>query len=267
MIAGMPRPSRTVRPLAPVTSVKSVRLTRASFAEGLADLARRDPDLAEVLTAIGPPPMWARQPGFGTLLHIILEQQVSLASAQAAYDKLLALGQPLTPARFLGYDDAALRAAGFSWQKAHYGRELAQALNAGQLKLHRLTRLDDDRARQALLGVKGIGPWTAEIYLLMVLRRADAWPLGDLALAVAAQRVKKLPTVPNAQELAALGASWHPWRAVAARILWHHYLSERKRVAAPPAAAPRTRAHLASPDARAPQSLRRPGNRPQPRSG
>ena len=245
---------------------KSIRLTQTAFAAGLADLAQRDPDLGAVVAAIGPPPMWARAPGFGTLLHIILEQQVSLASAQAAYDKLLALGQPLTPERFLSYDGAVLRAAGFSRQKAHYGRELAQMLSAGRLKLHRLSRLDDDQVRQALVGVKGIGPWTAEIYLLMVLRRADAWPLGDLALALAAQSVKKLAALPNSEELAALGAGWRPWRAVAARILWHHYLSQRRRVAPPLPAAPRTPAHPASPGARAPQSLPRPENKTQPGS-
>ena len=244
---------------------KSIRLTASTFAVGLADLARRDADLAGVVAAIGPPPMWARKPGFGTLLHIILEQQVSLASAQAAYDKLLALGQPLTPERFLAYDDAGLRAAGFSRQKARYGRELAQALSAGHLKLQRLSRLDDNQVRQALIGVKGIGPWTAEIYLLMVLRRADAWPLGDLALALAAQSVKKLSAPPNSEELAALGAGWRPWRALAARILWHHYLTQRRRVASPPAAT-RTPAHPASPGARAPQSPPRPENTTLPDS-
>jgi DNA-3-methyladenine glycosylase II len=217
---------------------KSVRLTRTVFATGLAELARRDPDLARVLATIGPPPMWARQPGFGTLVHIILEQQVSLASAQAAYDKLLALGQPLTPERFLTYDDATLHAAGFSWQKARYGRLLAQALHDGSLRLDRLARLDDAQVRATLTHIKGIGPWTAEIYLLMVMRRADAWPTGDLALALAAQKVKRLAALPRAAELEALGAAWRPWRAVAARILWHDYLTQRRRgalaVAAPP---------------------------------
>jgi len=215
---------------------KSVHLTPAVFSAALAELAQRDRDLAGVLERIGPPPMWARKPGFGTLLHIILEQQVSLASAQAAYDKLLALGQPLTPARFLTYSDETLHAAGFSWQKARYGRILAQAVGDGSLKLHRLSRLDDRRARSALLSIKGIGPWTAEIYLLMVLRRADAWPVGDLALALAMQKVKRLEHVPRAAELEDLAAPWRPWRAVAARILWHDYLTQRRRVIA--AAAP-----------------------------
>ena len=219
-----------------MATTKSVRLTHETFLHGLAELARRDPQLAEVLDVIGPPPMWARKPGFGTLLHIILEQQVSLASAQAAYDRLLALGQPLTPDGFLRYDDATLRAAGFSWQKARYGRELARALASGKLKLHTLARLDDARARETLLNIKGIGPWTAEIYLLMVLKRADAWPVGDLALALAVQSVKQLAVLPKPAELELIGAAWRPWRAVAARVLWHHYLSGRRRSA--PARAP-----------------------------
>jgi DNA-3-methyladenine glycosylase II len=214
---------------------RSVRLTRRHYAHGLAELARRDEHLAAVLEAIGPPPMWARQPGFGTLIHIILEQQVSLASARAAYDRLLELGEPLTPARFLTYDDRALRAAGFSRQKTRYGRELAQAITSGSLRLRGLSRLDDTRARAALLAIKGIGPWTAEIYLLMALRRADAWPVGDLALALATQSVKRLAAIPTPAQLDALGAAWRPWRAVAARILWHHYLSRPRRSGAAPA--------------------------------
>jgi DNA-3-methyladenine glycosylase II len=160
-------PNRNPAPSAPVelAPTRSVRLTGEHFALGLEELARRDRHLAAVLEAIGPPPMWARKPGFGTLLHIILEQQVSLASARAAHDRLLALGEPLTPVRFLTYDDAALRAAGFSRQKARYGRDLAQAVARGSLKLRGLSRLDDARARAALMAVKGIGPWTAEIYL------------------------------------------------------------------------------------------------------
>jgi DNA-3-methyladenine glycosylase II len=210
---------------------KSARLTPALFSQALAELAGRDRDLAGVLARIGPPPMWARKPGFGTLLHIILEQQVSLASAKAAYDKLLALGQPLTAERFLTYDDDTLRAAGFSWQKARYGRLLARAVGDGSLKLHRLPRLDDRDVRTALLTVKGIGPWTAEIYLLMVLRRADAWPVGDLALALSMQKVKGLDRMPGPAELETLAAGWRPWRAVAARILWHDYLTQRQRAA------------------------------------
>jgi DNA-3-methyladenine glycosylase II len=202
------------------------RLNRETLAAAVAELARRDADLAAVVNRHGLPPLWARQPGFGTLLHIILEQQVSLASARAAYRRLQATAQPLTPERFLTLDDATLKRIGFSRQKAGYGRELARAVAAGALDLPALGRLDDEAVRSSLTRIKGIGPWTAEIYLLMVLRRPDAWPVGDLALALATQRVKRLRAVPGPQELAALGAAWRPWRAVAARLLWHNYLSD-----------------------------------------
>ncbi len=132
---------------------------------------------------------------------------------------------PLTPASYLALDDATLKAVGFSRQKAGYGRGLATALTSGALDLAALSRADDDDVRAALTSVKGIGPWSAEIYLLMVLRRPDAWPTGDLALIVAAQRVKGLAQRPSAAEFLALGDAWRPWRAVAARLLWHDYLS------------------------------------------
>ncbi|GAB4536304.1 MAG: DNA-3-methyladenine glycosylase [Anaerolineae bacterium] len=202
-------------------------LTEDTFAHSLWVLCDRDPDLARIHTRFGPPPMWAREPGFATLIQIILEQQVSLASAQAAYERLLDAASPLTPARFLEFDDTTLKAIGFSRQKTRYGRELATAILDGRLDLDGLQALDDAAARSALMGVKGIGPWTADIYLLMALRRPDVWPSGDLALASAAQRVKRLATRPTPEELDALGASWKPWRAVAARLLWHYYLSDK----------------------------------------
>ena len=200
-------------------------LTDASFAHGLHILCDRDPDLAQIRTNFGPPPMWDREPGFPTLVHIILEQQVSLASAKAAYDRLLAAASPLTPAIFLEFDDVELKRFGFSRQKTTYGRGLAQAILDGHLDLAKLEALDDAAVRSELMVIKGIGPWTADIYLLMALRRPDVWPIGDLALASAAWRVKGLASRPTPEELDDLGAGWRPWRAVAARLLWHYYLS------------------------------------------
>jgi DNA-3-methyladenine glycosylase II len=200
-------------------------LTEKSLARGLRGLAERDPDLARILADLGPPPMWAREPGFPTLIHIILEQQVSLASARAAYERLLAAAAPLTPLRFLELDDSTLKDIGFSRQKTGYGRGLAQAIVEGRLDLAALVGMDDGAARSALTQIKGIGPWTADIYLLMALRRPDIWPRGDLALAAAVQRVKGIDIRPTEDELEAIAAGWRPWRAVAARLLWHHYLS------------------------------------------
>jgi DNA-3-methyladenine glycosylase II len=185
----------------------------------------RDPDLARVISSLGPPPMWAREPGFPTLIHIILEQQVSLASARAAFDRLLAAAVPLTPQRLLEFDDATLKAIGFSRQKMGYSRLLAQAVLQGQLDLEALHSMPDADVRSALVQLKGIGPWSADIYLLMALRRRDVWPNGDLALITALQRVKRLPARPTQMLFDEYGEAWRPWRAVAARVLWHYYLS------------------------------------------
>lgn len=189
-------------------------------------LSRRDGDLRRVVKQFGAPPMWARESGFSTLLHIILEQQVSLASARAAHNKLLELAAPLTPRGFLKLDDATLKSIGFSRQKSLYGRELARSIAEGFLDLEALTSMDDATVRSELIKIKGIGRWTADIYLLMVLRRPDIWPTGDLALAVAVQKLKRLPTRPTQEDLDEMSTAWRPWRAVAARILWHYYLSE-----------------------------------------
>ena len=201
-------------------------LSDDGLARGVRFLSRVDADLRRVVKRFGPPPMWGRESGFSTLLHIILEQQVSLASAKAAHNKLLELSSPLTPQRFLKLDDATLKAVGFSRQKTAYGRNLAQAIVDGLLDLDALSLMDDAAVKSELVKIKGIGRWTADIYLLMVLRRPDIWPVGDLALAVAAQHVKRLPNRPTQEELDAMSAAWKPWRAVAARILWHYYLSE-----------------------------------------
>lgn len=194
---------------------------------GVAELAQRDGDLAQIVARYGMPPLWARAPGFPTLILMILEQQVSLASARAAYNRLEAALGTITPAGFLALDDGTLRGVGFSRQKTAYGRHLAQAIVAGHFDPHMLETMHDDAVRSELVKLKGIGPWTAEVYLLMVLRRPDAWPVQDIGLAAAAQEIKGLAQRPTAGELTALGEAWRPWRAVAARLLWHHYLSRR----------------------------------------
>jgi DNA-3-methyladenine glycosylase II len=161
-------------------------------------------------------------------VHIILEQQVSLASAKAAFVKLEKASGVIAPETFLRFDDAQLKTIGFSRQKAAYCRGLARAILNGELDLDTLSTLDDESVRAALLRIKGIGPWTADIYLLMVLLRPDIWPGGDLALAVAYQKLRALPTRPSVAELAAIAETWRPWRAVAARLLWHFYLNPPK---------------------------------------
>ncbi len=202
-----------------------VVLTQVTLLKGVSHLADRDPCLAGIVNRLGPPPMWERQPGFPTLIHIILEQQVSLRSAQAAFNRLIAAVSPLTPEGFLLLTDSELKAIGFSRQKTVYGRLLAQAIIEGRLDLEGLGLLPDDRVRSELMKIKGIGRWTSDIYLLMALKRQDIWPRGDLALAVAIQKIKGLSMRPTEQEIDVLSQHWRPWRAVAARVLWHFYLS------------------------------------------
>jgi DNA-3-methyladenine glycosylase II len=200
------------------------RLTPKAFVQAINHLCDSDPDLAHILTILEPPPFRTRKPGFASLMYIILEQQVSLASAKASFDRLRRAISPLTPQRFLNLGDARLKACGFSRQKTAYGRNLAKAIVGGHLNLSALESMDDQSVRFELLKIKGIGPWTANIYLLTVLRRPDIWPGQDLALAVAAQKIKRLKTRPTSKELESLSMVWKPWRSVAARLLWHYYI-------------------------------------------
>jgi len=202
-------------------------LDETAFAQGVRFLAGRDAHLAAVVKAYGQPPLWVREPGFPALVYIILEQQVSLASARATFGRLKAAVNPLTPGRFLKLSDIELLRIGFSRQKALYTRLLAESLARRYFNLRDLQSLQDDSARKMLIAFKGIGSWTADIYLLSALRRPDIWPIGDLALATAVQEVKRLRQRPSPEELEALSVPWKPWRAVAARLFWHAYLSKR----------------------------------------
>jgi len=198
-------------------------LNQDTLDEGLQFLAAQDADLASVVTQHGPPKLRRQDPGFPTVLKIILGQQVSRSSADSTYQRLCdAIGPPL-PANFLALDDDALRSIGFSRQKSRYGRELASALLEGRLQLDLLAERDDDDVRSALTTLPGIGPWSAEIYLLFALRRTDAWPASDLGIIVGAQKVKGLADRPSRQELDAMAEPWRPWRGLAAFILWHGY--------------------------------------------
>ncbi len=197
------------------------------FVQGVRFLADRDAHLAEVVEKYGRPPLWVREPGFPTLVYIILEQQVSLASAKAAFDRLNAAVRPLTPKRFLKLTDAELLRIGFSRQKTLYTRLLADSLARRHFDLRYLHDLHDDAARKMLIALKGIGRWTADIYLLSALRRPDIWPVGDLALATAVQEVKRFRKRPSPEHLEKLSQPWRPYRAVAARLFWHAYLSKR----------------------------------------
>lgn len=202
-------------------------LDEETLLSAVEELTKRDDHLREIVARYGPPPLWAREPGFPTLVKIILEQQVSLSSAQAAYDKLLTAVDKLTPEAFLTLNDVELKQVGFSRQKTLYCRVLAMSLISGDLDLDSLAWKNDVDVFDALTSMKGIGPWTASIYLLMALRRPDIWPIGDLALLVSLQEVKGLDSRPTLEEAAAIAEDWVPWRSVAARLLWHSYLCRR----------------------------------------
>lgn len=204
------------------------RLTRARFLEGVAELAAADPQLGRVVARFGPPALWTRKPGYAALVQIVLEQQVSLASGRTTFARLRdACGGEVTPEAVAALSAPVLKAAGVSRQKAGYCREIARRLLDGDLDLKALGRADDDTVRERLMRIRGIGPWTANIYLMTALGRPDVWPEGDLALAAAAQQVKQLEERPDDRRLREMAAGWAPWRTVAARILWHHYLSAR----------------------------------------
>ncbi|MEX2653464.1 MAG: DNA-3-methyladenine glycosylase 2 family protein, partial [Acidimicrobiia bacterium] len=189
-------------------------------------LIGRDPHLAAVVDRFGRPEVFRRPPTFATLVLLILEQQVSLSSAAAAYGRLAAAGA-VDPESLLGLDDVTLREFGFSRQKTRYVRALAQATASGDLVLERLADLTDDEVRSVLTSIPGIGPWTADVFLLSCLARPDVWPVGDRALQVGSAEVLGLTAVPGPTELAQIGERWRPLRSTAAQLIWHHYLASR----------------------------------------
>lgn len=183
-----------------------------------------DPVLAELVERNGVPPLWPREPDFTTLLRLVLEQQVSLASADAAYRKLEDAMGVVEPAPFLEFDDEELKVIGFSRQKAGYVRGIASGLIDGSMDLDLLAELPDEEAASLLIAIRGIGPWTAACYLLFALRRPDVWPPGDRALEVSIGRVYELPGAAPSEAANERALEWRPFRAVAARLLWHEYL-------------------------------------------
>jgi DNA-3-methyladenine glycosylase II len=202
-----------------------VPLDETTLAAGVAVLADRDADLAGIVARLGLPPLWGRPASFETLVAIVLEQQVSLRSGAAALERLRLAAGSVDPAAILRLGDDGARAAGLTRQKARYVVGIAQASAGGHLDLEDLRDEPDGDVRCALTALVGVGRWTADIYLLMALRRPDIWPTGDLALAAAMRRLRRLDRLPTAVEQDEIAEGWRPYRAVGARILWHAYLA------------------------------------------
>lgn len=202
------------------------QLTHKTLLLGVSELCSANIDLARIVSRYGPPPLWARRPGYASLVRVILEQQVSLASAASVYDRLKSAAGPVTPQAVMRIGESGLRQLGFTRQKAGYVHGIAESIASGSLDLSAVARAEDAAARTMLLKVRGIGPWTADIYRLMMLRRPDVWPDGDLALAEAVRRLRRLRSRPSTEYQRQIASAWKPWRAVAARILWHFYLAE-----------------------------------------
>jgi len=203
-------------------------LTQVTLERHSRDLAEADPLLHIVYEKCGPPPLWDREPGFGTLLRIILEQQVSLASAKACFDKLAALLGDVSASSVLTLSDPELKGVGFSRQKAAYARHLAEAIVEDRIDLDALHKLPDAEVKAELIKLKGIGEWTGDIYLLMALLRPDIMPKGDIALHAAWSKLSG-ESKPSAVEFLRIAERWSPNRSTAARLLWHFYLSERRK--------------------------------------
>lgn len=209
------------------------RLDAAIFDEASRFLAKEDEAFRELVDRWGIPEFWHRRPGFATLVLLIIEQQVSLDSGAAVFRRVQQMLGDVTPKNVIEAGEQALHEAGTTRQKAGYIVGLARAVDRGELDLDGLSDVDDLEARSSLKAIRGIGDWTADAYLLSADRRPDMWPVGDRALQVGTASVVGMQTIPDQEELEMLAEPWRPIRAVAARLIWHAYLSERGRVEPP----------------------------------
>ncbi len=200
-----------------------------NFKKNCDELAAMDADLKLILDTHGYPPFWKRSPTFETLVHIILEQQVSLSSALAALNKLKQKIGDIHPQQFLALTNQELRDCYFSRQKIVYTQHLANAMQDQVLNLDALPEMDNDNIRSTLTKIKGIGNWTVDVYLMMVLQRSDLFPLGDVALMTSVKETKNLSKDVSRDAIVVIANGWKPYRTIAAFILWHGYLRKRKR--------------------------------------
>jgi DNA-3-methyladenine glycosylase II len=203
------------------------RFHKANFSSLCDSLSKKDQHLKEIISQYGYPPMWTRPASFATLIHIILEQQVSLASAKAAFIKLKEKLITITPEKLLLLTDEEMKACYFSRQKTAYARHLAEAIVSNKLNLKKLSTLADDQIREELKQIKGIGDWTVDIYLLFALQRTDVFPVGDLAMINAFKEIKKADKTLSREDIVFLSEQWRPHRSIATMLLWHYYIQKR----------------------------------------
>ncbi len=194
-----------------------------SLRPALEELSRRDADIARAYAVCGLPETRNRKPGFPGLVRIVIGQQVSAGAARAIAERLDAAVAPITPAAMLKATDARLRKSGLSRAKIAYLKGLARAVETGALDFDSIARQDDEAAMAILRRHKGIGRWSAELYLLFSLRRPDVWPAGDLAVRMALKRLKKLRVAPDEKRMDKIAEPWRPYRSAAALFLWHYY--------------------------------------------
>jgi len=190
-------------------------------------LCRIDKELHSIIRQHGHPPMWTRPATFQTLILTILEQQVSLASAYAAFKKLKEKIGYVTPEKILLLSDVELRSCYFSRQKIVYARELAKAVQSKQLRLKKFSNAHEDEIRLELKKIKGIGDWTVDVYLMHALQRSDLFPLGDIALVNSLKEIKNLHIHTTKEDMLAIAELWRPYRTIASMILWHAYIKKR----------------------------------------
>ncbi len=207
--------------------LKMETFDKSSFKTLCHKVASIDQDLQRIVTTYGYPPFWVRPNTFATLVLTILEQQVSLASAYAAFTKLKAKLGIISPRKIIQLTDEELRSCYFSRQKIIYVRGVATAIINRQVDLKQLAFQPNDIVRTELKQLKGIGDWTVDIYLLHALKRTDIFPLGDLALVNALKSLKQLPATTTKEDLLQMAQPWQPYRSVATMLLWHYYIQQR----------------------------------------
>ena len=198
-----------------------IKITKEIFKQAVETISKRDPDLNKFYRKSGLPLLRYRPPGYGTLLKVICGQQVSTAAARAITGRLDSIAKPMTPEIFLGLSEIKVRQIGLSRQKEIYGRVIAEAIISGKFSLRKIANMEDEEAVAEMMILKGIGRWTAEVYLIFALRRPDLWPIDDLGVVKGVMGMKGLTSRPSRQELIQIGELYKPWRSAAARMMWH----------------------------------------------